>query len=263
MEQEKSNAEEAKVQTRAKLTPVFDMVSDACKVYAKNFKKFIGVYLWGLIGFIPLVVVMIVFGVLTGMNLFTGSILFRIIFVIVIIVAVLWAIYYGIRIKAAMLLLIKNNYTSAKENFKQSKDYFWGFLWMSIILTVVVCLWTILLIIPGIIFATYFMLVNYTFFFEDFKGYSALKRSKELVRGYWWAAFGRSLFLGLLVAILSIILSVPLTAFEQGSAGYSIYNGIMNVIWAVLSPIFVIYAYYIFRDLKNIKGESKLIATKK
>jgi len=261
MDQEKTSAEPAKTQAKEKLTPVFSMLEESCKVYAQNIKKFIEIYLRGLVGLIPFLIILVVFLFLSAFG--ASNPVVGLILVILGFLTLLWAIYYGILVKAAMILLIKNNYSSAKENFIKSKAYFWGYVWVSIVVSIVIGLWTLLLIIPGIIFAVYFMLVNYTFFFEDFKGYMALKRSKELVKGYWWAVCGRTLFIGLIAVIVNIILSAPLSALEAGSPGYIIYNSFMNLLWALVAPIIVIYTYYIFRDLKNIKGESKLSTVKK
>jgi len=261
MDQEKTSMKSARVQARTKLTPVFSMLEESCRVYAKNIKKFIEIYLRGLVGLIPFLVIIIVFLLLLSLGINNPFI--NLLLAIFGFLALLWAVYYGILVRAAMILLIKNNYNSAKENFAKSEGYFWGYVWVSIVASVIIGLWTLLLIIPGIIFAVYFMLVNYTFFFEDFKGYMALKRSKELVKGYWWAVCGRTLFIGLIAVIVNIILSAPLAALDQGSLGYVMYSSFMNLLWALIAPIIVIYTYYIFRDLKNIKGESKLSVIKK
>jgi len=261
MDQEKTSAEPVKAQVKAKLTPVFSMLEESCKVYAQNIKKFIEIYLRGLVGLIPFLAILVLFLLLLAMGVKNSFV--NLLLAVLGFLALLWAVYYGILVRAAMILLIKSNYSSAKENFTQSKGYFWGYVWVSIVVSVIIGLWTLLLIIPGIIFAVYFMLVNYTFFFEDFKGYMALKRSKELVKGYWWDVCGRTLFIGLIAVIVNIILSAPLAALEAGSPGYIIYNSFMNLIWALIAPIIIIYTYYIFRDLKNIKGESKLSVIKK
>ncbi len=258
MENNQETTSSLRVVAKTKLTPVFDMVEESCVTYFHNFKKFIGVYLYGLIGFIPLVVVALVYFLLALSTSLLDNVALRVILAVLMFFGLVWALYYGIRIRAAMILLIKNNYTSAKENFDLSKKYFWAYVWISILSTVVIGLWTLLLIIPGIIFAIYYLLYNYTFFFEDLKGMKALRRSKELIKGYWWAVCGRTLFIGLLAALLNILLALPLASMPEKSVGYGIYNGFINLIWALISPIIIIYSYDIYRDLKKIKGESKL-----
>lgn len=258
MENEKNVASPLRVVTKVKLTPVFDMIEESCSTYAKNFRKFIGVYLQGLVGFVPFAVVGIVFAILAGLTSALDNIALRSILVVLMFVTGIWAVYYGIRIRAAMIILIKNNYSSAKESFDQSKKYFWSYVWISILSTVIIGLWSILLIIPGIIFAIYYLIYNYTFFFEDLKGMNALKRSKELVSGYWWAVFGRVLFIGVLAGVLNILLALPLSSMPEKSASYVTYNAFINIIWALISPVIIIFIYDIYRDLLAIKGSSKL-----
>lgn len=258
MDNEKNVASPLRVVTKVKLTPVFDMIEESCATYAKNFKQFIGVYLHGLVGFVPFAVVGILFAILAGFSSALDNIAVRSILVILMFLTGIWAVYYGIRIRAAMIILIKNNYASAKDSFDESKKYFWSYVWISILSTVIIGLWALLLIIPGIIFAIYYLIYNYTFFFEELKGMKALKRSKELVSGYWWAVCGRVMFVGVLAGVLNILLALPLSSMPEKSAQYMIYNFFINIIWALISPIIIIYIYDIYRDLLAIKGETKL-----
>jgi len=258
MDQETKTAEPIKAPAKPKLTKVFDMLEESCRVYAQNFKKFIEIYLRGLVGFIPFVIALCLVVAAMAMNINTNNLLIKGIIIGIMLLSILWAIYYGVRMRAAMVLLIKNDYNSAKESFLESKKYFWGYIWVSLVVTVIIGLWSILFIIPGIIFMAYYMLVNYTFFMEDFKGHMALRRSKELVKGYWWEVLGRLAFIGAAAMIINMIMSFPMTFMVQGGIAYSIYSFFINIIWALLAPIIIIYTYYIFRDLLKIKGESKL-----
>jgi uncharacterized membrane protein len=99
--------------------------------YVKNFSKFIMIYVYGLIGLIPIAAVSLV----ATLVIFTGvwsripvmaQISLGFIFGLLIIFSILFAIYYGLRVKVATLLLIKNNYSDTCENFKDSKKYVWG-----------------------------------------------------------------------------------------------------------------------------------------
>ncbi len=247
-----------KVITKTKLTPVFEMIEEASKTYFKNIKKFIEIYLRGLVGFIPFVALGLLFILLTSVSSVLDNIVVRTVMVLVIFIAGVWAIYYGIRVRAAMIILIKNNYNSPKDCFEDSKNFFWGYVWVSILSTLIIGLWAILLIIPGIIFAIYYLLFNYTFFFEGLTGMQAIRRSKELVKGYWWAVFGRVMFIGLMAGIINIFLASPLSSMQEGGSAYVSYNALMNFIWALISPIIVIYIYDIFRDLVAIKAHANL-----
>jgi hypothetical protein len=244
---------------KQKLTSVFSLLEISINIWWKNIKKFVEIYLRGLFGLIPLLVVIFLFFYLQVNNLMINGGAVQIILFIFIIIAAVLFFYYYIRIFMATIILIKNDYTSAKDSFIISKKYFWGYIWISLLSMLVIGLWSVLLIVPGIIAMVYYLLVNYAFFFEDFKGRMSLARSKELVKGYWWSVFGRILFILLINQIVNLILSIPLGFMEKGGAIYSSYDFLLTVFWLFVSPIIVIYTYSIFRDLLKIKGESKLV----
>ncbi|MFA5131049.1 MAG: hypothetical protein WC467_01360 [Patescibacteria group bacterium] len=253
MEDEKTIINPELNRTGSKLTPVFDMVEDACGEYWQNIRKFIEVYVRGLLGMLPFFFLGLLYRYLSETTYFLDGLFVRLLSLVILLLAGLAAIYFGVRTRAAMILLIKSKYASAKENFVLSKNYFWSFLGVSLLGALIIALWSILLIIPGIVFAIFYLLFNYTFFFEELKGFKALRRSRELVKGYWWAVFGRVLFVGLIAGVFDFILSSPLGLMVEGSAGFVIYNSIINIIWALLAPIIVIYIYYIYRDLRALK----------
>lgn len=68
---------------------------------------------------------------------------------------------------------------------------------------------TILFIIPGIIFATWFSFVSYAVVDEGLSGTDALKRSRELVRGRFWEVMGSSAVL----QVLAIVQIIPIIGF--------------------------------------------------
>ena len=94
--------------------------------------------------------------------------------------------------------------------------------------------------------------------FEGYESTSALKRSKELVKNYWWAVVGRAIAIGLIFWAIVLIFAVPLFFMNEFSLFAIIWGFVLQITQIVISPIFVIYNYLIFRDLVNIKGESQV-----
>ena len=90
-----------------------------------------------------------------------------------------------------------------------------------------------------------------------------MKRSKELVKGYWWAVFWRYLAVGLIYFVIIIIFSILLVLAGEGSILESILNLIMQVIDVIISIVLAIYSYLIYKDLVKIKGESPSQVEKK
>jgi hypothetical protein len=214
------------------------------------------IYVYGLIGLIPIAAVSLV----ATLVIFTGvwsripvmaQISLGFIFGLLIIFSILFAIYYGLRVKVATLLLIKNNYSDTCENFKDSKKYVWGMLGVSLLMFVVVLAWGFVFLIPALIFGVYYMFAAYVLVIENKRSFSAMERSYDLVHGFWWPVFGRVMLLGLIGMIFFMILSWPLNFMAENSWPFMSYNIFVNVIWMAISPYFVVYCYNIYKSLNE------------
>ncbi len=96
-------------------------------------------------------------------------------------------------------------------------------LWVSFLTSLFVGLWTLLFIIPGIIFSLYYVFSGYSVLFDNQRGLGALRFSKSLVKGRWWPVAWRvgasGLFFGILVSIVIFILTAPFTVFLSMHSG--------------------------------------------
>lgn len=105
----------------------------------------------------------------------------------------------------------------------------------------------LLLIVPGFIFAIWFVFVQQVVVFEDKRYASALKQSRRYVRGRWWGVLGRLVLLTILI-LLASILALAITA------PIYLINPIVPVILSnavsalVISPIGTIFTYYLYRS---------------
>ena len=237
---------------KIKLAPVFDIFEDALKTWWKNLQKIIMVYLWGLgYALIPMVVV----GILLGINYMLGDKVgfgFCVATIIISILCFLVAFYFLVRAYLGVFLLVKHDYPeNAKKLFAESRQYFWPYFFLVLMTSVFVLLWALLLIIPGIIYATLYSFACYALFFEDKRGMKAIKRSIQLVTGYFWPVLGRFLFVGVIVWLFAMILSLPLSFFHGFM--YSLWNGVIQVVNFLVGPMVLIYTYSIYKELVHIK----------
>lgn len=174
------------------------------------------------------------------------GIAFGIILGIALILAFVLIIGWG---QVALLYAIKDR--GEKIGFKESYRRGWhklaSYWWVAILTGIIVGGGSLLFGIPGIIFGIWFLLATYVLVAEDVKGMDALFKSKEYVRGYWWAVFGRTLLFG----ILSFIASLILRFIPFGSIVASLFLG----------PLALIFSYLIYTNLKTIKGEVSYVAT--
>ncbi len=247
---------------KPKISSGISLVKKSLLIYKENFNKIIGFYLVLLGGFVPLLIVM---GVFLFSDFFIPDHLivqkiFVIILALLFFVSLLFFFYVNILVQISILLLLKDTKKlKVKEILKKSIKYFWPFLIINLAMGVFVFLWSLLFIIPGIIFVFYYIFAVYTFIFDGYRSTSALKRSKELVKNYWWAVVGRVLLLVMVFWVVLAVLSIPLWFISEASRLFGIYSNFIDLVAFVLSPIGIIYYYCIYKDLVEIKGQSKII----
>lgn len=245
--------ETVKNQPIIKISPVTDLLIRAWGVFKGNFWRFIGMMLIPILGVLPLAAVFILNGVLTflgGDNLLVMFL--KYVLVLAGIGSIVFLIAMAIIAQVGLFILIKNNAEriSVKSAFFEAKKIAWKFFVLNLITGLLVFLWTFLLIIPGLI-----AIVNYSFALwmlvcEGKSGTGAVKASRELVRGYWWAVAGRLLCLQLL--IFAVIIT-PIIFIKNDS--FLLVWGIISQVISILStPLSLAYSYFMYQGLKKIKN---------
>lgn len=234
-----------------KITGPFELLKNSLLVYKAGFKKFAGLMLLPLLPLIFFILLEIFSPASDNLNIaiallsFLGGA----------------AMIYLFLIAQVGIVLILKNYSpeyGIKKAMKEANKYFWSFIMISIASIFFVLLWMLLFIIPGIVASIFYTFAVFALVFEDFRSTAALKRSKELVKGRWWAVFGRTLFLGLIFLIVSFILGIPFYFLKEGEVLYKAWDAVMQIIFFFIGPVALIFNYLMFKDLVNIKGQSKL-----
>ncbi len=128
-----------------------------------------------------------------------------------------------------------------KSALKEGWSKYWPFFLVSLLTGLVVGLGFLLLIIPGVIFAVWFVFSAYIVICEDKRGFKALSRSRQLVKGYWWPTAKR------VYAVMIIVIPLSLGAQFIPYLGQFAYL-------ILFTPFFIIYNYLIYQNLKEIKG---------
>lgn len=243
-------------QLKPTLSPVFRGIEQAFKTWWEHLMKFVMIFVWSVVyAFIPL----IIFVVMTILDSGFGQAnpVFSVATVIIGVAASLVATYFGIRGQIGAYLLIKKGYTGdEKAIFAETEPWFWSYLGLSLLTALFVLLWMLLLIIPGIVYAVFYSFASYVLFFEGLKGRAALKRSIEIVKGYFWPVFGRFLLVGLLIGAISAAVASPLDILAEKSTLWYLYNSVVQVTNFLIGPIFLIYGYNIYQELVAIKAKS-------
>jgi len=230
------------------------LLTDSINDWKKHFKTLVKIYLWGVYyALIPLVIIGLDMILLNFLKEDQWSIV-RIILIIISIIAAIIAIYFSVQAYVGILVFIKNGLNgSPKESFKAAKPLIFSYVWLSILTAILVMLWSLLLIIPGIIFSVFYSLAVYAFIFENKRGMDAIKRSKELIKNYWWSVAGRIFGLSFLIWLVTMIISIPGNMSPEGSWFFNFWGVVVQIFSFLIGPIALLFSYKIYRDLINIK----------
>jgi hypothetical protein len=121
---------------------------------------------------------------------------------------------------------------------------------------VILLLGFVLLLIPGLVFSVWYTFVGPVVVLESLAGRTALRRSRELGRGYYLRNFGivflAQILMLLIAMVLGAVVGVALAfSFEIGFRGVEFVGGLAGLLVAPPSIIVVILLYYDMRVRKE------------
>ncbi len=164
--------------------------------------------------------------------------------------------------------------SEAKPSVEIGRTHFFPFLWVMILQSLAVFGGLVVFFLPGIWLS---VLLGYSLpvLVEDgARGLEALRASANLVRGRWWATFGRTLATGLIVALLAslttLLLLIVIGMFvgmdqvfrladyvNNSTQSNPVVDGIVTVMNGIVQTIFVpltvVYHVKIFHGLKRTR----------
>ena len=154
--------------------------------------------------------------------------------------------------------------------WREALKNFWHFILTSIIVGLIVMVGLGLCIIPGVYLSVALSLVFAIMMFEDQGLSSAFNRSFKLIKSKWWFTFGVFIVTGIIVYILSLLLSIPSIAMgfkslffnlKQAhspamnfSVGFYIISSVTNLItqfFIVIPIIITSFLYFSFVEEKE------------
>lgn len=241
---------------KPKISTCQELAKKSWLIYKENFKKLINLMLIPLVSFFVLGVLAIfsiipIFLFHTSNNAIRYG-LFVLVFIVLVFILFLF-IYIAIATHASMFILIKNHKEkiSVKEALKQGRKIVIKFFVTNLFIALFVCLWMFLLIIPGIYMTLAYSMAIWILINEGIGGLAALKKSKQLVKGYWFAIFGRYLVVYL---FLYAVIMIPIIIFGEKSGLGLTWSFLSQIFSFLFAPFIMIYTYHIYLDLKKIKN---------
>jgi hypothetical protein len=222
------------------LIPIIELFKKSFDEYIKQVWNLAGIMLFGCLGMVALLPFMLVVFLISfsAFSIRHFSITLILVDVLFILIGTFFAIIIGLWSRVALFCAVKNNALNIKQILISAWPKIASFFWISLLAGLAVMGGFILFVIPGIIFAVWFGFSIYVFIFDGIKGSSALKKSKELVKGYWWPVFARFLVIWIVAMLISWIKGL---------------GPIINVFFVI--PFCAVYLKVLYEDLKIVKNK--------
>lgn len=171
----------------------------------------------------------------------------------------------GVFMKSSFLynVLYRKKQMNTKETIRGGKKYFWKFFLFLIVEFIFLGGLFLLFIIPGIIFAVFWIFAVYVLIGENKGIIESFKESYNIVKGRWWKTFGYILLFFLVIFILSIsrdvisfIIGLPLLSLPlfYNNLFNSILNQFLNLgLNLITIPLGIIYYKNLYLEMKKDK----------
>lgn len=128
---------------------------------------------------------------------------------------------------------------SMEKETKEARVVFWPAFLVSILTGLAVFGGMLLLIIPGIIFALWFVFSIYATVIDHQSPIQAMNTSKQLIDGRWWIVLWKlfipSLVFGILIVLVQYIITIPLEYILDNTDSSSL----LYVTWGVLAQLII------------------------
>jgi hypothetical protein len=166
---------------------------------------------------------------------------------------------------------IKKPKFSFRELKRNAKQRYWKFCLFIIVYAIFIVLFSVLLIIPGIIFGVYWVFAMYIFLDKKEKILPSLKKSRLLVKNNWWKIFGCILLILIAVVILLLgkFIFIPFDNIYQNNIAegiptsfsfLAIYSFLMDMYifieYLILIPIVILFFKNLYLELER-EGKNK------
>ncbi len=233
------------------LGPV-ELLKISWKLYTDRFWTLMGIWL---LPFMIFTAIGILFTVFRSAFLSSaGGILFTSLSILVFI----WGIIFSPWQSMALIYAIigAENKAGIKDSFINTRSKILSYWRMFILQGAILWGTCLLFFIPGLIFAVWTSFSYYILVAEDLRGMNILLKSREYVRGHWWGVVGRMLALGIFIfcGLIPVLIIRNVFTGIIDSKLLGTFNSLLNLILAPLTPLFLIYSYEIYRNLRELKG---------
>lgn len=117
-------------------------------------------------------------------------------------------------------------------------------LWANLLSGLIIFGMTLLLIVPGIVWAVYYSFVTFLVVLKGRRGGDALAASKALVKGDWWRVFGVYFVIGITVTVILYAVTFTVNLIGAGldatirNSVLFYLNKVIQAFWIILQAVF-------------------------
>lgn len=241
-----------------------ELINKSWSLYWSNWRMLVSIALWSLIPVAASILIAFIPESLWIAALFLS------------IAVGIGAVIIGLWVYVTLTRVIAKLYKEEKVNVKQVYQKAWDniipLLWVSVLTGLAVFGGTLLLIIPGIIFAVWFAFSSPINVLEGTRGSAALSESKQLVSGKWWSVLWRFLATYIVYGILfytvtilaMVLIGLATGSWEALAAGAPtdtilwVENLATSLINVIAMPLFSAVTVILYLELKKFKNVQKV-----
>lgn len=236
-----------------------EILINALRLYMRHFLQLLGV---SVVGYGIFILVSLIFNLVLGLTFLLIARVRPELSILETVFALLlipFEVGFATAVLTAPLTIAVSEMVVAEYDFRTVRRTIFSSRLVHLVLTVVLQSLTILLgfllfIIPGIFLAVSYSLTTVAVMLEDKNGWAAMRRSRQLVQGFWWKAFGVLL---LSVLPVSLIVAVSFGAIILGyvEREQSLILSVVIFLFVLLLPVFpAIAQVLLYYDLRSRKG---------
>ena len=150
----------------------------------------------------------------------------------------------------ALLSIEAGEQPSARRTLVSGFEQFTPLFFAVLIAAIGIAAGFVLLVIPGIYLAVKLFFVPQTVVVEGARGTDSLRRSSDMVRGFWWRTFGLVVMINLAAALPALVITAPFTgiADSTGDAAWALAGTICAE--SITTPFVALLSTFLYFDLR-------------
>lgn len=164
-------------------------------------------------------------------------------------------LFFGVIATIAIARLIEAKINEKAVNLRLAFDNFWSVwprtIFTSVLAGLVIIGFTLLLIVPGVIWSGYYLFILPVVILRGLSGGAALAYSKKLVIGQWWRVLNIFVMMGLITLVVMVLVCLPLWFLPEYFL-FEIIAGVLGDIvfafYTVASVVFFLNTDYLFAE---------------